>query len=87
LKTIEKKITVHVTLIYLLDVEFPEKKKLKLVEKVPVSIHATNSSQAVQQRSEAKYCRGPELINCKLLYGQYGVQVSTKVVKPHNKKL
>ncbi|XP_061188378.1 large ribosomal subunit protein uL16m-like [Saccostrea echinata] len=56
------------------DIEFPEKKKLRLVDKTPQPVKNTNSHVAVQQRSEAKYCRGPDVINNRLIYGQYGVQ-------------
>ena len=58
-----------------LDIEYPERRKLKMLEKVPHPIVKTSSNVAVQQKSEAKYCRGPEPIHNKLIYGQYGVQV------------
>lgn len=44
------------------------------MDKVPPPVLHTASNLAVQQRSEAKYCRGPEPIHNKLNYGQYGVQ-------------
>lgn len=62
-------------IIILTDIEIPEKKKLRMMDKVPPPVLHTASNLAVQQRSEAKYCRGPEPIHNKLNYGQYGVQV------------
>jgi hypothetical protein len=56
-----------------LDVEFPEKPKLRFMDKVPL-IHG--NMRPPKMTKSLKFMRGPELVHNFLLHQQYGIIVS-----------
>lgn len=58
------------------DIEFPEKRKLRFMEKVPHPQPGQRLSKMMKQLIDM---RGPELTHTFLLHKQYGIRVSTVV--------
>lgn len=54
-------------------VEFPEHRKLKFVEKVPVY---PSNARPPRMQKRLKLMRGPELVHNELLHKQFGIVVS-----------
>lgn len=54
------------------DVEYPERRKLKIMEKVP---QFGGNERPMKMMKRLKDLRGPELVNNKLIHKQYGIQV------------
>ncbi|KAM7281897.1 39S ribosomal protein L16, mitochondrial [Ixodes scapularis] len=56
------------------DVEFPEERRLRILEKTPQYPPGVSSPKMVKDLATI---RGPELVHNKLLYNQYGIITST----------
>lgn len=59
----------------ILDIEYPERRKLKIMDKVP---QYPPGMRAPKMQKRLKYMRGPEEVHNSLLYKQYGIIVSPK---------
>lgn len=57
----------------LTDVEYPERRRLKIIDKVP---HIEPGVRPPKMMKDLHQMRGPELIQNKLQYGDYGIQVT-----------
>jgi len=55
------------------DVEYPERNKLKFIEKVPVY---PAGLRPPKMQKNLRFMRGPELIHTELIHQQYGIVVS-----------
>ncbi|ESO95448.1 hypothetical protein LOTGIDRAFT_150117 [Lottia gigantea] len=57
------------------DVEFPEKRKLKVIDRSPY-FSGQNQDPPMKFMKRLRDMRGPELIHNKLQYGEYGIQAT-----------
>lgn len=53
-------------------VQYPERRRLRIVEKMPEPLSTTKAYFKMPKRLD--FMRGPELVHNKIIYGEYGVQ-------------